>query len=306
MLNIPKDHKSIIYLFLDIKSLILLGSICKTFYTDEIRIRTLTQKVVDTYFYCKSSYTGIIRNWTNFPYEKLFYEIYIDKLKKISYDLRNIEESKDTHSMEKKDQELSNTNVVFERDVIIYIFFDAILRLPTYERRQIYQSLFGYINRLFSIGEKNRKNMRKLETHLYNDLFDLFRYEKNREMKKMIISEIDKLTKTTRAGEYIPTLKTFLYKNYEDVMDIIEIGEILLSLNKIEELKDIFRDFIFDMRTDVSTDHIKDTYYQLKMGCGGTTYEKKFYEMIKNVDSESFEDFERCMKQIEDIVRSDE
>lgn len=298
MLNIPQDHKSIIYSFLDIKSLILLGSTCKTFHNEEIRIQTLIRKVVDTYFYCKSSYTGIIRNWMVLPYEKLFYEIYIDKLKKISFNHLELIKHPEYNSS------VNQVDTVSNSDIIIHIFIDHILRLPIYERKQIYQNLFAYFKRLLALNEINRKHIKKLERYLYRDLRELFRYEKNREMKRLIISEVDKLIEISGAGGYDYTLKNFLFMNYEDVTDMIEIGEILLSINKKEECRDLFRHFIADMTGDVSTEHINDTYYQLKMPYRGVTYDRNFYEMIKNVDVELLEDFERWMKQIEDIVGS--
>jgi hypothetical protein len=135
---------------------------------------------------------------------------------------------------------------------------------------------------------------------------EFFKYDKDPQMRKLMISEIDKITEDNGkdSGKEIYRLKDFLFMIYDDIVDVVEIGEVLLSLNRKTEFKHLFNDFIRDMTAYVSTSRIKDTYYQVKMLSHGITYEKKICEMLKSVDIESFHKFELWMKQIEDVVKS--
>jgi hypothetical protein len=309
LLYTPQDHKSNIYSFLDIQSLIRVGSVCKSLHDEKIRILILLQKVVDSYFYSSSAYTGIVRNWMNFPYEKLFYEIYFQRLKKISFnDLEIVKDSNTNHI-----QYIIIYNQLREirieeshSDRIIHIFTDPIMKLDSKERCEIYRALFTYLGQLFTPIILKGNHLESLGKSIHQSLRILFKCEKDEEMRKFMIYEIDKITEITRTrDEDIYTLKDFLFTIYEDIIDIIEIGQVLLSLNRKKEFKYLFDIFIMEISEDMVTYSIHDTYYQMKSpykGCVNITYEKKLSEMLKNLDNESLKKFELLMYQMEDII----
>jgi hypothetical protein len=340
MLDIPIDHKTVIYSFLDIKSLIRLGSTCKTFHNDKGLILRLVQKVVDSYFFCSSSRLGIIHNWLKFPYEKLFYQIYIEKLKKISFDHLELVKNSKTNRIQSIiiHQQLRHIEIKdpHSSDYHIQIFIDPILCCPRSEKKQIYTSLFQFIGKNFSFARSDTVGLNLYLNYLgikiFGSLRQLFKHEKDRSMRKLMIMEMDKFSEslsksaggtggtggtgtggTGPGGPYF-TLDNFISVNHDEyIRDVIDIGDILLSLNKKKEFKSLYDEFVADFTSDVSSDpigkwienskEIKDTFYQLNMKYqGGLTYEKKLCEMLKQIDIDLLE--EDWLTLLEDIVKT--
>jgi hypothetical protein len=325
MLDIPPDHKNIIYSFLDIKSLIQLGSTCKTFHNDKGLILRLVQKVVDSYFFCSSSHLGIIHSWLKFPYIDLFNQIYIDQLKKISFEHLELVKDSTTNKIESiivhQQTRYIEIKDPHSQDYNIHIFMDAILSCTRTEKTQIYLSLFQFIGKIlsvtidtvmFSVQIDNKGlnvYLRYLGLKIYGSLREMFQYEKDRSMKKLLIMEMDKFSESLSksAGEKLSYFKldNFISVNYDDyIRDVIEIGEILLSLNKKKEFKTLYDEFVADFTSDMSSTLIKKNYYELKMNYyhSSLTYEKKLCELLKQIDINPSEEI--WLAQIEDIVKT--
>ena len=321
----PQDHKCLIYSLLDIRSLMKLGITNKAFHNDKNLILILVQKIVDSYFFCSEFHLGVVHNWLKFPHEKLFYQIYMDKLKKLSFD--NLELIKDPKTNYIRSLVVHNQLRTFEindpmsHNYHIHIFIDAILSLPRSEKKKICTSLLQFIGSIFSytsglnfhrLGHLTKQItgfnffIHQVGVKIFKQLRQLFENEIDLEMKKFMIMEVDRISKILNkrdpeAGESyefrIFSIDRFISVNYDEhIKEVVDIGDILLSLDKRDEFCSLYQSFIDELEGAegaVSPDHMKKTYYQLKMKYkgGSLTYEEKLIELLNQVGLNAY-DFE--------------
>lgn len=138
--NSPRDHKNLIYNFLEIKDLISIGQVCKTFYNDEFRWKELMHKVVDAHFLQEISEFKILSHYKKILIqsgrEKELIEQYVKKL--ISFEFC------DKISKDAKKQ---------------FISFDPNYFKENECKKQIIDVIGKNIYRLWEYAEKNKQDM---------------------------------------------------------------------------------------------------------------------------------------------------
>jgi len=323
-IDTPNDHRSLIYSFLDIKSLISLGITSKTNYHDNMRISKLVQVVVDSYFYIQKDYMGCIKRWSKFPYHDLFYQYYLERLQKISFDDVQIIFSK-SESISNNSTKYSNTNIVeaiivhnqmreikcgqhFDR--IITFFNDHILKLEIHKKHKILENVFKYFYRLLSLPNTIlEKNLKSLFLGIHNTLALIF-VESNNVTRKFMIDELDKIQRqNSLSNEKFRTqykIKNFLHQlplTYSDITRVIEIGDLLMEMDKRDDLKYFLQEYFEDfLDTTLITsnnnnlvvyldDYAEEIYHQLKIKYHPftNTYGMKLSQQMDTFNTEMYD-----------------
>jgi hypothetical protein len=190
----------------------------------------------------------------------------------------------------------------------IHILIDPILCLPRAEKKEVFSNLLKFVGKNFSYTSglnlnrlsqvfSNTKHLtgfnffiHLIGLKIFKSLRQLFQYESDLEMKKFMIMEVDKIcgsfTDSQAGGYQTLTLDHFISVKYDDYLkDVVEIGDILLSLDKRNEFCSIYQVFMDEFEESFSPEHKKDTYYQLKMKYRGShiTYQAKLNQMLNQL-----------------------
>ena len=334
MIYTPQDHKNLIYSFLDIHSLNHLRACCQTFYTDYNLVLILVQKIVDSYFYKSYNYTGIIRRWDNFGYEKIFYEMYTKKLKQISFTDIQILSMKDNHA-----ERMMYNNQIKEYpatiDLVISFFTGFIITLPRKDKFEIIDKMVEYLYDLWKYAEDNRQ---ALHVHFHSDcqynqkcpcfdfynlyhlnihdsLIEIFSDDNDFETRKYIIHKLNDLSYRTRDGKthaHIWNLSSNQYKikdfmtspehiRYDEISKIIDIGEMLYKMDRIDLLEDFFSSYFDSFINYIDDNPSCDKYafdinLQLKFNQrSGVKDEKRLQNLMDVIDPNLFNEFQHAL-----------
>lgn len=315
IITTPQDHKRMIYSYLDVKSLIRLGNTCQDLYKDKIRILILVEKVVDSYFYIQKNDLGIIKSWTKFPYEDIFYKMYLQRLKKIS--LKDIQIIK--HSTTQKVEEIIIHNQLREIkshgniDYTITFFQEYISRLEQREKNEVLGIILQYFHDIIvSPICLVVTTFHSLAKEIHDTIANIF-VDDNNVTRRFIIEEIEKNYKSIEKDVRFPIykLKNFLQclpLTYGDIVKVIEIGNLLIEMEKKDNLKYFIRDY-FDDFLDLEIlmmnrnnnfcnidSYASDIYYQLKMKHNRHhTYGDKLNELFDIVNPSMKETFVKTL-----------
>lgn len=319
---IPQDHKNLIYCLLDIRSLVNLRETCHAFGHDHRLIYILVRKIVDSYFYIRSSYTGVIHKWDKFQYLELFYDLYIQRLKKISFqDIRMMKIDKN-HA---KEIIVNNngTEIVSDgyfRHKITY-FMDRIYQLSLEEKKEIVSTLICYIEHLWKYADEHNQEIFQ-EYHylepMYFDFYPLYRgmldviqqmfieHSSSPDLMYFIIEQLENLCIRNKYGgvnmcRVIFELLDFLHVGY-DLVKIVEIAEIFDYISETEYLelflKKCFEDFL-DLDMHDLDDMVSVIGYQLKikLNYSEKTLEERLFRLMKKVEplERMVDDFKHAM-----------
>jgi len=304
LIYVPQDHRNIIYTFLDVASLIRLGSTCKYLNVERGRIFYLMQKVVDSYFYIHRDDVGVIKNWMNFPYENLFYEIYLERLKKISVkdiqivNIPNVQSIIVHHQL----REIKTDDNFY---LHITFFTGYIIGLPRPEKHEVLKKVFEYLFSLKKMDKLEFMYLNILFEDIYKSLCHIFKDERDVETRMFMIQQIEDKDR--------PKFLTWLPLDYNDIVSVIEIASLDLESSLIEYFLDIYFEQFLDIDNEkyMTNDghlgyidyYVDDMYYQLKMkyksrlcSYGDILKEKygeeKYNTLLKVIDIRR----KRCMK----------
>lgn len=266
LLYIPQDHKNIIYNLLDIPSLISLGTTCKHLNQERTRISHLVRRVVDSYFYIHRDDVGMIKNWMNFPYENLFYEMYLERLKKISVKDIQIVNTPNVQSIIVHHQlrEIKTDDNFY---LCITLFTGYIVGLPRTEKHEVLKKIFEYLFSLKTIDKLDFFYLNILFEDLYKSVCRIFKDERDAETRMFMIQQFEDKDRSK--------FLTWLPLDYDDIISVVEIVNLDLDSGLIEcFLDNYFENFLdIDNEQHITKDghmgyidyYADDMYYQLKM-----------------------------------------
>lgn len=299
LLYIPQDHKNIIYSLLDIPSLISLGSTCKHLNQEKTRIFHLVRRVVDTYFYIHRDDVGMIKNWMNFPYESLFYEIYLERLKKIStkdIQMIYIPDTKHVQSIIVHNQ-LREIKTDSNFYLHITFFTGYIVGLPRPEKREVLQKIFEYLFSLKTMDKLEFMYLNILFEDIYKSLCHIFKDERDAETRMFMIQQFEDKDRSK--------FLTWLPLDYDDIVSVVEIASLDLESSLIEYFLDIYFEQFLDIDNEkymtndgylgYISDCADDMYYQLKMKYKSYSY--RYGDIVKEKYGE--EKYNRLLKVID-------
>jgi hypothetical protein len=260
------------------------------------------KKVVDSYFYIHRDDVGMIKNWMNFPYENLFYEIYLERLKKIS--------AKDVQIVK-----ISDTNHVHVQSIIVHhqlreiktddnfylhitFFTGYIVGLLKPEKHEVLKKIFEYLFSLKTMDKLEFMYLNILFEDIYKSLCHIFKDERDAETRMFMIQQFEDKDRTK--------FLTWLPLDYNDIVSVVEIASLDLESSLIEYFLDIYFEQFLDidnekyMTNDCHLGYIShcadDMYYQLEMKYKSYSYtygdilkekygEEKYNTLLKVLDT---------------------
>ena len=222
IIEIPQDHKQLIYYLLTVEDLSNLGKTCKTFYYDEQRKKFCVLKIVDSYFYSSLDSSNFNLNC------KKVREMYFQRLQEIRF--QNPRINKIDFSLDHYLQlEISTKYLICENiskylcDIWIYSEKDNCLEygILYYSLENILKDIFTFDSNIMRIKILDEFNIRmkgyrsKYSLYDFNQIFlSLLNYSYWKDLDKII--EISDLIETYN----IEYLYAFLYAIFQPFIDI--------------------------------------------------------------------------------------